>query len=248
MLLVVAAVLIAANTRQKTITVYLIGDSTIADKRASAFPETGWGTPFKSFFDSSVVVDNRAVNGRSTKSFLEEGLWKKVVDRLQPGDYVFIQFGHNDEVKEKVGRYTTPDQFKDNLRLFVRETRANNASPVLLSPVTRRKFDSNGNVAETHPEYSGLVREVAAETNTPFIDLDTKSRELLARFGEEYSKYLFLQLAPGEHPNYPQGKDDNTHFSELGARLIAQLVLAEVLALPLELSDRIINRSKLKTP
>ena len=225
MLLVVAAVLISANTRQKTITVYLIGDSTIADKRASAFPETGWGTPFKSFFDSSVVVD-----------------------RLQPGDYVFIQFGHNDEVKEKVGRYTTPDQFKDNLRLFVRETRANNASPVLLSPVTRRKFDSNGNVAETHPEYSGLVREVAAETNTPFIDLDTKSRELLARFGEEYSKYLFLQLAPGEHPNYPQGKDDNTHFSELGARLIAQLVLAEVLALPLELSDRIINRSKLKTP
>ena len=161
---------------------------------------------------------------------------------------MFIQFGHNDEVKEKVGRYTTPDQFKDNLRLFVRETRANNASPVLLSPVTRRKFDSNGNVAETHPEYSGLVREVAAETNTPFIDLDTKSRELLARFGEEYSKYLFLQLAPGEHPNYPQGKDDNTHFSELGARLIAQLVLAEVLALPLELSDRIINRSKLKTP
>ncbi len=248
LLLAVASLLVANAVRQERITVYLIGDSTMADKRPGAFPETGWGTPFKSFFNSSVTIDNRAVNGRSTKSFIEEGLWHRVEESLQPGDYVLIQFGHNDEVKEKVGRYTTPEQFKDNLRMFVSEARKKEAIPILLSPVARRKFDDAGNVVDTHPEYSPLVHHIAAETKTPFIDLDTKSRELLTRFGEEHSKYLFLQLKPGEHPNYPGGKNDNTHFSELGARLVAQIVLAEIVALRLNLRDRVVNHEKMKSP
>ncbi len=224
------------------ITIYLIGDSTMADKRASAFPETGWGTPFKTFFDSTVVIENRAQNGRSTRTFISENRWQQVYDQLREGDYVFIQFGHNDEAKEKTERYTSPDEYRNNLRKFVSEAKKKKAHPILLTPVTRRRFDEQGTIRETHVEYSPLVRQVAQETGTTFIDLDTKSRELLQRFGAENSKNLFLQLAPGEHPNYPEGKNDNTHFNELGARLIAQIVLAEIVAQRLELADRIIKR------
>ena len=154
-----------------------------------------------------------------------------------------IQFGHNDEAKEKVGRYTTPDEYKTNLIRFVREARAKNAYPILISPVTRRKF-IDGKIQQTHAEYSPLVKEVADEHSVPFIDLDAQSRELLQEFGEEESKLLFLQLQPGEHPNYPDGKNDNTHFSELGARKIAQLVLTEMIRQKIELADRVVKPKK----
>lgn len=225
----------------KKITVYLIGDSTMAVKETTAFPETGWGMPFVHFFDSTVTIDNRAKNGRSTKSFIGENLWQPVVDKLSEGDYVFIQFGHNDEVKEKIGRYTTLDEFKNNLLRYVSETRTKRAIPVLLTPVTRRRFDANGKIEETHPLYSDAVRDVAKQHNVPLIDLDKKSQLLLQQFGPELSKYLFLQLQPGEHPNYPDGKDDNTHFSEWGARKMAQIVLAEIRALKLELASRVVK-------
>jgi lysophospholipase L1-like esterase len=221
-------------TKKKT-KVYLIGDSTISIKEVKAYPETGWGMPFAYFFDSTIEVDNRAKNGRSTRTFISENLWQPVSDALQEGDYVFIQFGHNDESKEKVDRYTTPDQYKANIKRFVSETRAKKANPVLLTPVSRRKF-VNGKAVETHEIYSALVRELAKELNTPLIDLDKSSQALYQEFGEETSKLFFLQLAPGEHPNYPEGKVDNTHFSELGARKIAQLVLADVKRLNLTLA------------
>jgi len=224
---------------KKKIKVWLIGDSTMANKEAKAYPETGWGMPFVYFFDSTVVVDNRAKNGRSTKSFIEEGLWKPVIENLQEGDYVLIQFGHNDEVKEKVGRYTTPDEFKQNLLRYVNESRAKEAIPILISPVARRSFDSTGKIKETHPVYADLVKQVAQQAHVPFIDLDAKSMELLQQYGPENSKLLFNYLEPGEHPNYPNGQKDNTHFSELGARKMAELVLAEIKALNLELSERI---------
>lgn len=229
-----------ASQKKDKITVYLIGDSTIANKAVTASPETGWGMPFAIMFDSSVVVDNRAKNGRSTRTFISENLWQPIADNLKAGDYVFMQFGHNDESKEKVDRYTSPEEYKRNLVKFIIETRAKNANPVLLTPVTRRRF-KEGVIQETHAEYSRLVLEVARELTVPVIDLDTKSRELLQSFGEEQSKLLFLQLQPGEHPNYPDGKDDNTHFSELGARKIAQLVLSEIKNLKLELAERIVK-------
>ena len=226
------------NQSPNKITVYLIGDSTMSNKKTEAYPETGWGMPFKYFFDSTVVVDNRAKNGRSTRTFISENLWQPVADNLKEGDYVFIQFGHNDESKEKGDRYTTPEQYKGNLLKFITETRAKKANPILLTPVSRRKF-KEGKAQETHQEYSPLVIEVATQQNVPLIDLDTKGRELLQKFGEEQSKLLFLQLAPGEHPNYPDGKVDNTHFNELGARLIAQIVLSEIKNQKIGLADRI---------
>jgi lysophospholipase L1-like esterase len=228
-------------TEKKKIRVYLIGDSTISIKETKAYPETGWGMPFVHFFDSTVVIDNRAKNGRSTRSFLQEGLWQPVVDKLQEGDYVFIQFGHNDESKEKVERYTTVDQYKTNLMKVVIETRARKGIPVLLTPVSRRYFDSTGKVKQTHLMYSDAVREVAKANKVPLIDLDERSRELYQKLGDETSKLLFLQLKPGEHPNYPEGKNDNTHFNELGARLVAQIVLSEMKKLNLDLVNRIIK-------
>jgi lysophospholipase L1-like esterase len=225
----------------KKITVYLIGDSTIANKSISAYPETGWGMPFSIFFDSSVVVDNHAKNGRSTKSFLAENLWQPIYDDLKEGDYVFIQFGHNDESKDKGERYASPELYKKNLVKFISETRSKKAIPVLLTPVTRRKF-IDGKIQKTHAEYSPLAREVAKQQNVAFIDLDEKSMELLQSFGEENSKQLFLHVQPGEHPNYPEGKVDNTHFSELGARKIAQIVLHEIKSQKLELANHIIKK------
>jgi lysophospholipase L1-like esterase len=230
--------LLLTSIEKEKITVYLIGDSTIANKAITAYPETGWGMPFQFMFDSTVVVDNRAKNGRSTRTFISENLWKPIADKLQPGDYVFIQFGHNDESKEKVDRYTSPEDYKSNLVKFIKETQVKKANAVLLTPVSRRKF-KDGKIQETHVEYSRLVLEVAKDQNVPVIDLDKLSRELLQEFGEEDSKLLFLQLRPGEHPNYPDGKDDNTHFNELGARKMAQIVLKEIRNLDLELASRI---------
>src|SRR6185369_906041 len=171
------------NQSPKKITVYLIGDSTMSIKKTGAYPETGWGMPFKYFFDSTVTVDNRAKNGRSTRTFISENLWQPVADNLKEGDYVFIQFGHNDESKEKGDRYTTPEQYKSNLTKFITETRAKRANPILLTPVSRRKF-KDGKAQETHQEYSPLVIDVATQQNVPLIDLDAKSLELLQKFGE----------------------------------------------------------------
>jgi lysophospholipase L1-like esterase len=227
-------------SEKKKIKIFLAGDSTMSIKETKAYPETGWGMPFVYFWDTTVTIVNRAKNGRSTKTFLSEGLWKSIYDEAGEGDYVFIQFGHNDESPEKKERYATPDTFKMNLTKFVTDARAKKATPVLLTPVSRRKFDSTGIAIETHKEYSAYVKEVAAKENVLFIDLDTKSRELYQQFGKNDSKLLFMQLKPGEHPNYPDGRDDNTHFNELGARLIAQLILKELKATIPDIAERVI--------
>lgn len=213
---------------KKKIKIFLAGDSTIAIKETKAYPETGWGMPFVYFWDSTVTIVNRAKNGRSTKTFISEGLWKSIVDEAKEGDYVFIQFGHNDESPDKKERYATPDTFRMNLTRFVKETREKKAIPILITPVSRRKFDTTGTALETHKEYSAYVKEVAAKENVLLIDLDTKSREMYQQLGKDDSKLIFNQLKPGEHPNYPDGKEDNTHFNELGARLVAQIVLNEI--------------------
>ena len=221
-------------------TVYLVGDSTMANKETRAYPETGWGMPFRYFFDSTVVVDNRAKNGRSTKSFIAEGLWQPILDNLKEGDYVLVQFGHNDEVPTKK-TYTTETEFKANLVRYIMETRSKKAIPILITPVARRQFDSSGQVKESHPVYAGLVKEVAQQQNVPLIDLNEKSKALLQQFGPENSKWLYNYTQPGEHPNYPGGHHDDTHFSELGARKMAEIVLAEIKDQHLPLAEQIIK-------
>ena len=224
----VALLLMSLAPDQKKIKIFLAGDSTMSIKAEKNFPETGWGMPFIHFWNENLMVVNKAKNGRSTKTFLSEGLWKQIMDEATAGDYVFIQFGHNDEVKSKVNSYTTPEEFTSNLRKYIGDAREKKMIPVLMTPVARRKFDAAGKIEQTHQEYSALVLKVAAEEKLLFIDLDAQSMQLYQQFGVENSKLLFCQLKPGEHPNYPDGKDDNTHFNELGARLIAQLVLKEI--------------------
>jgi lysophospholipase L1-like esterase len=225
---------------KKKITIWLCGDSTMSIKETKAYPETGWGMPFVYFWDSTVIIENLAKNGRSTSSFRNEGLWKKVMDNANEGDYVFIQFGHNDEVPTKK-TYTTETEFRNNLKQYVAEARSKKAIPVLLTPMARRKFDATGKIEGTHDVYSQIVRDVAKEEKVILFEMDKKTQQLYQQFGVENSKLLFMQLKPNEHPNYPEGRDDNTHFNELGARLIAQSVLTEIRSLVPDLADRIVK-------
>ena len=222
---------------QGQVTVYLAGDSTMAQKLAEKRPETGWGEALQKYLrEDKVRVENHAQNGRSTRTFISEKRWQAIIDKLQKGDYVFIQFGHNDESKEKVDRYTPPADYRRNLTEFVHEVRAKKAVPVLLTPVMRRRFDAQGVFFDTHGEYPGIVRAVAAETRVALIDMHRESEIVLKQYGVAGSKKLFLQLAPGENPNYPKGIEDNTHFSPLGADIMARLVVAEVRNLKLGLA------------
>jgi len=226
---------------KKKIKILMAGDSTMAVKQPRAFPETGWGMPFVYFWDSSITVINKARNGASTKTFMADGLWESIMQNAEAGDYVFIEFGHNDEVATKKS-YTTEDEFSTNLVKFISDVKTKDAIPVLLTPVARRKFDSSGHIEGTHEVYSEIVRRVAAKEKVMLIDLDKKSQALYQQFGVEKSELLFLHLQKGEHPNYQNGREDNTHFSELGARLIAELVLHEIKENIPELTGRIVSQ------
>ncbi|MCO8268011.1 rhamnogalacturonan acetylesterase [Haloferax sp. AB510] len=222
----------------ESITVHLVGDSTMADKEANERPETGWGMPFADCFDDAVTVANHAQNGRSTRTFLEEGRWRPVVRQLTETDYVFVQFGHNDEVPSKE-QHTTKKGFVDNLGKFVGETREQGATPVLLTSIARRHFDDDGVPKDTHREYADLTRAVARDRDVLFIDMDERTRSLLAELGPEASTALYNHLEPGEHPNYLDGIADDTHFSEHGARRMADLVLDGVEELDLGLAAHV---------
>lgn len=202
----------------------MIGDSTMANKTAKAAPETGWGQVFGEFFTDEVEIHNHAKNGRSTKSFHDEGLWKEVENQLQAGDYVFIQFGHNDQKIKDATRYAAPNtDYKANLKRYVSEALAKGAYPILLTPINRRKFDENGEFVDQHGAYPDAVRSLATEMQVPLIDMYAKSLAFLENLGVEKSKKLYMNLEPNAFPNYPKGLEDNTHFTPEGARVMAKL-------------------------
>lgn len=219
-----------ASAQKSPIVVFLAGDSTMAEKTADKRPETGWGEYLQSQFDGSrVKIENHAQNGRSTKSFIAEGRWQKIVESLKKGDYVFIEFGHNDEKLDKPGTGAAANgEYRDNLIRFVKDVRAKKAFPVLLTPVMRRRFDEKGEFFDTHGEYPDAVRKVAAEMKVPLIDMHRESEAVIKKLGVEDSKKLFLILKQGEYPNYPKGIEDNTHFSSFGAEQMAKIAAAEI--------------------
>ncbi len=220
---------------------YLIGDSTMANKQPADAPETGWGMVFEDYFDENLVrVHNHAVNGRSTKSFISEGRWTTVLKTLRAGDYVFIQFGHNDSKDQDTSRYASAKtDYPENLTRFVIETRKKGAYPILLSPVMRRKFDQNGQFQDTHGDYPAAVKLVAQKMQVPFIDLHNKSKVIIERLGIEGSKALFLHLEGGFYPKFPKGIVDNTHFSKYGANVMAGTVAASLPDLKLDLAKHL---------
>lgn len=209
--------LIFNASRNKPIKLFLVGDSTMADKNSPEDnPERGWGMVLPSFFNDKVVIENHARNGRSTKTFIAEGRWDFLINRVSAGDFVVIQFSHNDEVETKKA-FTPLRDFEENFRRFVRDVKAKGANPILCTPVARRKFDSIGNLVDTHPVYPQAIIRVATEMKVPLIDMETKSEEILKNYGDEDSKKLFMHLAPGVWKKFPNGRVDDTHFVEKGA-------------------------------
>ncbi|MEH6405881.1 MAG: rhamnogalacturonan acetylesterase [Leeuwenhoekiella sp.] len=215
---------------QQKPTLYLIGDSTMANKSdPTKNPEHGWGQMLPDLLNDSIVVSNHAVNGRSSKSFITEGRWKTVLDSLKSGDFVFIQFGHNDEKFQDSTRYTFPfTQYRYNLERFVNETREKGATPILMSSIIRRNFNEFGVLIDTHGEYPLVVRMVAKDLDVPFIDMQFLTERLEKKYGPEGSKSLHLHIKPGENTYTPEGKKDDTHLSKMGATLVASLALQEI--------------------
>ncbi|MBC7889452.1 MAG: right-handed parallel beta-helix repeat-containing protein [Ferruginibacter sp.] len=206
-------------------TIFLIGDSTCANKPLEENPERGWGQLLPGFFTEEVSIQNHAVNGRSTKSFISGHNWDTVMSRLQQGDYVMIQFGHNDQKAEDSTRSAPAHGlYKENLVRFVKDIRGKGAHPILITPVMRRKFDAAGKFIDQHGDYPGVVKEVARLLNVPLIDLHKSSEALIVKGGVENSKRLFLNIPAGHFKNYKGKEEDNTHFSEYGASSIASLV------------------------
>ena len=231
-------VLLLVGARAQPITVWLAGDSTMAQKQADKRPETGWGEALQPCFDSTEVrIANRAMNGRSTRSFVAEGRWKAIVDSLHAGDYVFIQFGHNDE-KAGTDRYASPDDYRRNLTRFVDDVRGKGAHPVLFTPVVRRKFEG-ARLVDTHGEYPEAARMAARERKAELVDMTRASAELVERLGPDSSRALWLHLEPGANPNYPTGVHDDTHFNPRGAEQMAGLAIDAIRALRLGLSTRL---------
>jgi lysophospholipase L1-like esterase len=222
-LLTLIVIFLLSFGKDEKVNIWMIGDSTMANKRPETAPETGWGMALQLFFNEEAKIHNHAVNGRSSKSFLSEGRWKSVCDSLKPGDYVIIQFGHNDE-KTDSARHTDPfTTYKQILKKYIDDARSRDANPIICSPIVRRHFDAAGNLKDTHGDYVKAAREIAAETRTPYVDMEAKTRKIVAESGPEKSKSLFLFCKPGEYINRPNGIQDSTHLNREGARQIAGL-------------------------
>ena len=211
-------------------TIHLCGDSTMAEKDLSkGNPERGWGMMFPNFLDEGVTVINYAQNGRSTKSFIDKGLWAKVYDAIRPGDYVFIEFGHNDAKESDPGRYAAPwGAYQDNLRRFIDETRQKGATPVLLTPVARRWFKDGKLDRDCHGDYPAAMKAVAEEKGVTLLDITTPTLDWIEGLGDEASRPYFMHLAPGQYACAPEGKTDNTHTVASGARKVAEIVCDKV--------------------
>ena len=225
-----------------SIHVYLIGDSTVSTYKPTLAPRMGWGQEISVFFNDHVIVHNAAVPGRSSKSFYDEGRFKKIKKKLQYGDYLFIQFGHNDAKKNDLKRYTDPNTtFKAYLKKYIDGAREKGAIPILVTPVERRSFSNDGMIKDTHGNYPEAIKQLAIEEDVDVIDLTDKSKQLFDTLGPEKTKQLFLWLKPNENNHYPDGKSDNTHLQERGAYLVASLVIEGIIESNLKLKEYIIQ-------
>lgn len=220
--------------------IVIASDSTAANYGASQYPQMGWGMVLKCSLDPTVEVVNLARGGRSTKTFIEEGLWDRLVAQLRPGDTVLIQFGHNDADTKKIVRFTDPNGAYDvNLRRFVADVRAKKATPVLVTPIARWLWEG-GQPKDAHGPYAATIHRVAADLKVPLVDLDGDMMAALKARGELASQRLYLQYKPYDHvARYPDGVSDDTHINEQGARLGAALVATRLAGLKLPVSRHV---------
>ena len=259
---------VAAAEPTDTVTIFMIGDSTMANKPLdNENQERGWGQMLPLMLRGAIKVDNHAVNGSSTKSFIDEGRWDKVMNLIKPGDYVVIQFGHNDEKSGKPKKYTVPGgTFDDNLCKFVSEARSKGAQPILMNSIVRRNFpvdtaavhidrDDNppvgfenvkhtpeGNLlVDTHKAYLDAPRRVAREMAVPFVEMNTLTHNLVQCLGKEPSRELFMWIPEGKYPFCPKGKVDNTHLNIKGATIVAGIAARAIAEAVPSLRDYIVT-------
>ena len=241
-----------AQVPADTITVFMIGDSTMANKPLDKEnQERGWGQMLPIYLEGAIKVDNHAVNGRSSKRFIDEGRWEKVREQIRPGDYVIIQFGHNDEKAKSPDRYTVPGStFDANLKKFVNETREKGGTPILMNSIVRRNFPANGIAAaqtddrqktwkkglenypaegdtlvDTHGDYRIAPKNVAEEMGVVFVDMNTLTHELVQGLGKDSSKDLFMWMPVGKYEFAPNGRIDNTHLNVYGGIVVSRLAV-----------------------
>lgn len=228
-------------------TIYIIGDSTAANKLKEKRPESGWGEHLHRYFSSEITIENHALNGSSSKSFINEGRFDVISAALKEGDYLLIQFGHNDQKIEDPTRYTEPyGSFQENIKTFVTVARENKAIPIILTPMVRRIFKDGLVDKMSAGDYYTAVLAVGEDMAVVTLDLFDETVQLLTELGEEQSVALYLHLKPGEHLNYPQGVVDNTHFSEHGARKLAQVVVKTIKKQVPELAPYMSERKRIK--
>ena len=233
--LALIAAFAALSTVLSSFTIHLTGDSTMADKdiKGGTNPERGWGMMFPNFLDEGVDVVNYAKNGRSTKSFIDEGLWDKVLGNLKEGDYVFIQFGHNDSKQSDSVRYAAPwGAYKANLEKFVLQTREKGGKPVLLTPVARRWFKEGGLDRNCHGDYPIVMKKVAEELNVPLLDMTRVTLDWLEGLGDEGSRPYYM---------ISTGKSDNTHTVARGARKLAEMTCTEIRKSLPEIAEHLVH-------
>ena len=206
--------------------IFWAGDSTVQTNKASTYPCTGIGQVFSLYTKNDVCIENRARNGRSTKSFIDEGRLKLIDEAIGEGDFLFIQFGHNDEKKQDPTRYTEPfSSFMDNLETFIQVARRHCAYPVLITPIERRCFVDEKHLGlGEHSDYVAGMKQIAEKCNVPLIDLYSMSRQELKRVGEVQSRRWYMYFEAGEYDTCPEGKQDNTHLRYDGAFHYAGLI------------------------
>lgn len=216
------------SAEEEPVSIFVAGDSTAASYEAAVAPLTGWAQVLHEFLPSHIKVENHAVSGKSAKSFVDEGRLDAIADKISKGDYLLIQFGHNDQKIEDQTRYTNPEStFKDYLKRYIEKAKLKGAIPILVTPIERRRF-SDGKAQPTLTLYAEAMKKLASDEGVTVIDLSELSLKLYDFLGEENSKQLFMILQPGDSPNYPGGITDNTHLCDYGAREITKVFLSEL--------------------
>ncbi len=203
-------------------TVYLAGDSTVTDQDLE--PWASWGQYITNYFGGNVVVANYAASGLTLRSFKAGLRLKKIISVIKPGDYLIVEFAHNDE-KEKGEGIGPWDSYSASIREYVQAARDKGAFPILITPVQRRAFNADGTLKPTHGDYPDAMRKVAQEMNVPLVDITKLTTTLYESWGDEPSRKAFVQYPANTFPGQTEKLDDNTHFNSFGANEIALCVM-----------------------